>query len=79
MTIVSTGTDGDGEELGDADGTPDGEGELDGAGVSSGGPESTDGAVVGGIVGTWPSPPDDVHAAVATSKPDSTRAGSRDR
>jgi hypothetical protein len=48
----------DGEPDGDADGEPDG----GAAGVTSGGPRSTDGAAVGGTLGTWPSPPDVAHA-----------------
>ena len=83
MTIFSIGTDGDGDPLGDAggplEGCPDGDGEVEGAGVASGGPASIDGAVVGGTLGTCPRLPDDVHAAVATSRPASARAGARDR
>jgi hypothetical protein len=86
MTIVSTGTDGGGEELGgadgpdgEADGEPEGDGDADGAGVSSDGPGSIDGASVGGTVGTWPRLPEFEHAAVAIRRPDRARAGSRCR
>ena len=81
--MVSTGTDGDGDPLGDPagalDGWPDGDGDVEGAGVASGGPGSIDGANVGGTLGTCPRLPDDVHAAVATSRPDSAMAGTSDR
>jgi len=52
---------------GPVDGSPEsvGDGVADGAAVSSGGPASIDGDDVGGVVGTWPRPPDDEHAAVA--------------
>jgi hypothetical protein len=82
MTMVSPGTDGDGDAFdgldGPVDGSVDGEGEVDGAGVSSGGPGSMDGAVVGGTVGTWPRPPDGVQAA-ATSRAASASAGRMER
>jgi hypothetical protein len=74
MTMVSVGVDGLGEADGPPDGPPDGlvdgvgDGLLDGAGVSSGGPASIDGAAVGGVVGTWPSPPDGEHAAVTRTR-----------
>ena len=81
--MVSTGTDGDADPLGDPagalDGWPDGDGDVEEAGVASGGPASIDGAVVGGTLGTCPRLPDDVHAAVATSRPDNARAGTSDR
>ena len=59
--------------------TPDGEPEGDGGidGVASDGPGSIDGAAVGGTLGTWPSPPDDVQAAEAMRRPAS--AGMRKR
>ena len=86
MTIVSTGTDGDGVPLGgvdgpdgDADGEPDGDGDAVGAGVSSDGPGSMDGASVGGTVGTWPRLPDGEQAAVARSSAHNASAGRRFR
>jgi len=85
--IVSTGVDGDGAPLGDAEGGVEGEadgdpvGDVDGDGgidgVSSDGPGWMDGAVVGGTVGTWPSPPELVQAAETMSRPAS--AGTRRR
>jgi len=83
--MVSTGVDG----LGEADGWPEGlvdgsadpvgDGLTEGAGVSSGGPESIDGAGVGGVVGTCPRLPDAEHAAVARSSVARARAGMSDR
>ena len=85
--MVSAGTDGEAEPLGDADGEVEGdatgepEGDADGDGgidgVASDGPGSTDGASVGGTLGTWPSPPDDVHADATTRRP--ARDGMRKR
>ena len=72
--MVSVGVDGLGAVDGPPDGLPDGlpdgvgDGLADGAGVSSGGPASIDGAAVGGVLGTWPSPPDGVHAAVTMTR-----------
>jgi hypothetical protein len=86
MTIVSTEPDGLAEPEGVPDGPVDGplepvgEGEADGAGVWSGGPESMEGAVVGGVVGTWPRPPELAQPAVAstaTTRRDVTDRGRR--
>ena len=81
--MVGTGTDGDGDPLGDPagalDGWPDGDGDVEGAGVASGGPESIDGTAVGGTLGTCPRLPDDVHATDPTSRPDNARAETSDR
>jgi len=85
MTIVSTGVDGLGEpeapEDGLVDGPADGVGDglVDGAGVSSGGPESIDGAGVGGMVGTAPRLPDVEHAALVSTRPMRARTGRTDR
>jgi hypothetical protein len=68
--MVSVGVDGLGEVDGPPEGFVDGVGDglLDGAGVSSGGPASIDGAAVGGVLGTCPSPPDGEHAAVTRTR-----------
>jgi hypothetical protein len=85
MTMVSTRVDGLGEpdalDDGLADGPADavGDGLIDGAGVSSGGPESIDGAAVGGTVGTVPRLPDVEHAALASTRPTKARTGRTDR
>ena len=64
----------------DGDGTAEPEGEADGEGgmdgVASDGPGSTDGVSAGGTLGTWPSPPDDVHADAMMRSPAS--AGMRE-
>jgi hypothetical protein len=67
----------DGDVDGDADPEPDGDADGDGGieGVSSDGPGWIDGAVVGGTVGTWPRPPEVVHAAETMRRPAS--AGTR--
>jgi hypothetical protein len=52
-----------------------GDGLTEGAGVSSGGPESIDGADVGGVVGTCPRLPDAEHAAFARSSVAKARVG----
>jgi len=64
---------------GDEDGDPEGDGVGDGGidGVSSEGPGWTDGAVVGGTVGTGPRPPDDVHAAAMRRRPASAGRNTR--
>jgi len=67
----------DGDEDADPEGDADGDGGIDG--VSSDGPGSTDGAVVGGMVGTGPSPPDDVHAATMRRRPASAGRIARGR
>jgi hypothetical protein len=70
---------------GPVDGPVDGVGEdvgvADGPGVTSGALGPTDGAAVGGTVGTGPRPPDDEQAAVNRSKPTraTTGATGRDR
>jgi hypothetical protein len=58
---------------GEPEGVADGDGGIDG--VASDGPGSTDGASVGGTLGTGPRPPDDVHADATMSSP--ARAGMR--
>ena len=85
--MVSTGVAGEGDPLGgvdggvdagfkgEADGGPVGDGGIDG--VASDGPGSIDGAAVGGTLGTWPSPPDDVQAAATMRRP--ARAGMMER
>ena len=65
----------DGDVTGEPEGDADGDGGIDG--VASDGPGSRDGASVGGTLGTWPSPPDDVHAEATMSSP--ARAGMRAR
>jgi hypothetical protein len=87
MIIVSVGVDGDGDPAGDADGGVDGDAAGDPAadadgdggidGVSSDGPGATDGAVVGGSLGTCPRLPDEAHADATTSRPAS--AGTKER
>ena len=82
--MVGTGTDGDGDPLGDPAGALDGCAETETATSREPasrrvGPESIDGAAVGGTLGTCPRLPDDVHAAVATSRPDNARAETSDR
>jgi hypothetical protein len=77
--MVSTGVDELGDPAGPDDGLVEGpadevgDGLEDGAGVSSGGPESTDGATVGGMVGTAPRLPDVEQAVLATTRPDNAR------
>jgi hypothetical protein len=85
MTMVSTRVDGLGDSDAPDDGLVDGpvdgvgDGLIDGAGVSSGGPESIDGAGVGGMVGTVPRLPDVEHAALASTRPTKARTGRTDR
>jgi hypothetical protein len=78
MTMVSTGVDALGDPAGPDDGLADpvGDGLSDGAGVTSGGPASTDGAAVGGTVGTAPRLPDVEHAAATMTMLDNARARS---
>jgi hypothetical protein len=75
MTMVSTGVDGLCDPAGPVDDPADpvGDGLTDGAGVTSGGPASTDGAAVGGTVGTAPRLPELAHAALATTMLDNAR------
>jgi hypothetical protein len=83
--MVSSRVDGLGDSDAPDDGLVDGptdavgDGLIDGTGVSSGGPESIDGAGVGGVVGTAPRPPDVEHAALKRRRPVKARIGRTDR